>query len=136
MACQQCGRCCTYVALEIQEDSVPWVEMHGIPVVNEAGKQKVVINAPCVNHDLTNNTCLIHDGGQPRICKDYLCAKAKGEDMDLKDTLLERKAAMQADMNALAGAMQQIDWTLKQLEDEEGIPVEDIVAAIESAEEE
>lgn len=32
--------------------------------------------------------------------------------MDLREKLLERKAALKDDMNAIAGAMQQIDWTL------------------------
>jgi hypothetical protein len=36
--------------------------------------------------------------------------------------LLERKATMQADLNAIAGALQQIDWTLAQLD--EGEPEE------------
>ena len=34
----------------------------------------------------------------------------------LKQSLLARREALQADMNAIAGAMQQIDWTLNEME--------------------
>jgi hypothetical protein len=42
--------------------------------------------------------------------------------MDLRQALLERRAEIQADMNALAGALQQIDWTLAEMDKEQGEP--------------
>ena len=39
--------------------------------------------------------------------------------MDLREKLLARKAALKDDMNAIAGAMQQIDWTLALLAGDE-----------------
>ena len=34
----------------------------------------------------------------------------------LREALLARREALQADLNALAGAMSQLDWTLKEME--------------------
>lgn len=47
----------------------------------------------------------------------------------LRAKLLERKKDMQADMNALAGALQQIDWTLAQMDEAE--VVEEVPCASE-----
>ena len=44
-----------------------------------------------------------------------------------KEMLMERRANLQADMNAIAGAIQQIDWTLEQMEHTE----EDSIAPAE-----
>jgi hypothetical protein len=36
--------------------------------------------------------------------------------MDIRERLLERRVTLREEMNALAGALQQLDWTLEQLD--------------------
>jgi hypothetical protein len=38
--------------------------------------------------------------------------------MVTKEMLAERKATLEADMAAISGALQQIDWTLERMEEE------------------
>lgn len=77
MACKQCGDCCTYIALEISSDTALWLEMHGIPLITENGKRKLMIDAACRRQDPVTKLCLIYDE-RPTICKNYLCDVARG----------------------------------------------------------
>ena len=78
MSCTHCGKCCSYVALEIRPQSVPWLELHGIPTAKEDGVHKLTIMAPCKWRDEETRRCTNYDE-RPAICRDYLCSKAKGE---------------------------------------------------------
>lgn len=78
MGCLKCGYCCTYIALEIRPYSVPWLEMHGIPLVDENGVKKLIFDAKCKYQDPDTMLCTIHEAERPAICKDYLCDKARG----------------------------------------------------------
>jgi Fe-S-cluster containining protein len=78
MACKQCGYCCTYIALEISDYAAPWLELHGIPLIEENGKKKLMFDAACRHQDPVTKLCLIHEEERPDICKDYLCDKARG----------------------------------------------------------
>jgi Fe-S-cluster containining protein len=139
VACFRCGHCCTYAALEVNEDGVGWLEMHGIPVEDRGGVRKVIFDARC-SHLREDMTCDIYEADRPQICRDYLCGRAKGAEVLERELLLKRKAELQqtfarleADLNATAGAIQQLDWTLAQMG--EGQPAEpvDIEAEIEAA---
>jgi len=118
VGCKACGKCCTYIALEVGDYGIPWLELHGVPLVDEGGKIKVIFDAPCKHQDPVTKLCSIHDEERPQICEDYLCEEARRGTMDLREALLKRKEELQADMNAIGGALQQIDWTLKELERE------------------
>jgi Fe-S-cluster containining protein len=127
MGCQACGYCCTYIALEVSDYAAPWLEIHGIPLVDEGGKKKVIFDAVCKYQDPDTMLCTIHEQDRPAICGDYLCDKARGLTMDIRQELLKRKAELQqtfarleSDLNATAGALQQIDWTLAELDKPEG----------------
>lgn len=44
-----------------------------------------------------------------------------------KEILLQRKASLEADMHAISGALQQIDWSLEIMEQEEAPPAPPIL---------
>lgn len=73
MACKRCGACCGYVALEIRDESVPWLALHGLPTFVENGVHKLIINSPCEWY--TGEGCSNYEE-RPPICRDYLCEKA------------------------------------------------------------
>jgi Fe-S-cluster containining protein len=54
--------------------------MHGVPLVEQNGVKKLIIDMPCKHYDPETRLCLIHEGERPDICKDYLCEKARGDD--------------------------------------------------------
>lgn len=51
---------------------------------------------------------------------------------ELREALKKRRGELQADMNAVAGALLQIDWTLDQMDRlDKGIPIEELIPGAE-----
>lgn len=118
MGCTRCGDCCTYAALEVRPGAISWLQMHGVPVVMDGGVPKVYFQQDCDNYDRETKRCNAYES-RPEICREYLCAKARRRNVLTKEVLLERRATLQGNMNAIAGALEQIDWTIAQLDAED-----------------
>lgn len=79
MACDRCGKCEGRVGFTITPDYADFVRLHGIPVSEEQGELKVIIAAPCDWYDPINKLCKNYEQ-RPKICREYLCEKARRED--------------------------------------------------------
>lgn len=77
MACQHCGDCCRYVALRVEPETVPWLELHGVPVIAHDGGYSVQVDLPCRWYDEAAQRCTHYDE-RPPICRAFLCEKARG----------------------------------------------------------
>ena len=73
MACDRCGKCCTYVAVAVP-DTDGWLLMHGLP--SEDGVATLKFKALCIQYDPYAHLCLDYEN-RPQVCKDYLCPLAK-----------------------------------------------------------
>jgi Fe-S-cluster containining protein len=64
------------VGFEVSDEFAVFVGLHGIPLQVERGVKKLVVDSPCQWRDEEKKRCL-HYEQRPRICKDYLCEKAR-----------------------------------------------------------
>jgi Fe-S-cluster containining protein len=121
LACTNCGTCCAYVQIGVRAETARWLELHGLPTVQDNGTWQLRFDTPCEWRDEERGVCTDYEN-RPAVCRDYYCknARPEGNRMGLtREALEERRAAMQADMAALAGALQQLDWTLAQMDEPE-----------------
>lgn len=125
MACNNCGACCNYVALDIRPESVPWMELHGVPLSEDGrGGKQFVLTSPCAWRDEEARRCRDYEH-RPQICRDYSCEQARGN-VDITRQMIEkRKAELMADLNAISGALQDCDYWLAKLD--EGYDIDDLI---------
>ena len=120
MACTNCGACCGYVALDIRPESVPWMELHGVPLADDGrGGRQFVLTAPCAWRDEEAGRCTDYEH-RPQVCRDYLCEEAKRRGMDItREMLEERRNKLLADYNAIGGALQDCDHWLAVIDEQD-----------------
>ena len=129
MACKRCGRCCLYtkITLPNTEDGIDgskWIQLHGCEIKHSKNELAVIVPAICDHlyfDPKEGFACGIYND-RPKICRNYLCDKAKKES-NMKPTLEELRkgvtdevAALQKRFDTLFKERQKIDQEMSAIQ--------------------
>ncbi len=87
MGCSSCAKCCEEFSFEISGDNKQWIKKLSEfikltrPSLMSIDFSVLKFKAPCKY--LSDGRCTIYED-RPKICRDFLCRKAKGLGQDKK----------------------------------------------------